>query len=76
MIREGKSKEERFLVLKEIAEYQIRILNEAQNISNKIEAHKKSVTFFSFSKKRLQKGERVLCRSGLNFETKIRWVLR
>ena len=37
MIREGKSKEERFLVLKEIAEYQIRILNEAQNISNKIE---------------------------------------
>ena len=37
MIREGKSKEKRFLVLKEIAEYQIRILNEAQNISNKIE---------------------------------------
>lgn len=37
MIREGKSKEERFFVLKEIAEYQIRILNEAQNISNKIE---------------------------------------
>lgn len=37
MIREGKSKEERFLVLKDIAEYQIRILNEAQNISNKIE---------------------------------------
>lgn len=37
MIREGKSKEERFLVLKEIAEYQMRILNEAQNISNKIE---------------------------------------
>lgn len=37
MIREGKSKEERFLALKEIAEYQIRILNEAQNISNKIE---------------------------------------
>ena len=37
MIREGKSKEERFSVLKEIAEYQIRILNEAQNISNKIE---------------------------------------
>ena len=37
MIREGKSKEERFLVLKEIAEYQIRILNEAQNIRNKIE---------------------------------------
>ena len=37
MIREGKSKEERFLALKEIAEYQMRILNEAQNISNKIE---------------------------------------
>ena len=37
LIREGKSKEERFLVLKEIAEYQMRILNEAQNISNKIE---------------------------------------
>lgn len=37
MIREGKSKEERFLALKEIAEYQIRILNEAQNISSKIE---------------------------------------
>ena len=37
MIREGKLKEERFLILKEIAEYQIRILNEAQNISNKIE---------------------------------------
>ena len=36
MIREGKSKEERFLVLKEIAEYQIRILNEAQNKRNKI----------------------------------------
>ena len=40
MIREGKSKEERFFVLKEIAEYQIRILNEAQNISNKIEQKK------------------------------------
>ena len=37
MIREGKSKEERFLALKEIAEYQLRILNEAQNISNNIE---------------------------------------
>ena len=37
MIREDKSKEERFLALKEIAEYQLRILNEAQNISNKIE---------------------------------------
>lgn len=33
MIREGRSKEERFMILKEIAEYQIKILNEAQNIS-------------------------------------------
>ena len=33
MIREGKTKEERFAVLKEIAEYQIHILNEAQSIS-------------------------------------------
>ena len=33
MIREGKSKEERFMILKKIAEYQIKILNEAQNIS-------------------------------------------
>lgn len=37
MIREGKSKEERFEILKDIAEYQIHILNEAQNISNRIE---------------------------------------
>lgn len=37
MIREGKSKEERFEILKDIAEYQIRILNEAQNISHRIE---------------------------------------
>ena len=36
MIREGKTKEERFIVLKEIAEYQLRILKEAQNISNRI----------------------------------------
>lgn len=33
MIWEGRSKEERFMILKEIAEYQIKILNEAQNIS-------------------------------------------
>ena len=33
MIREGRSKEEGFMILKEIAEYQIKILNEAQNIS-------------------------------------------
>ena len=37
MIREGKTKEERFAVLKEIAEYQIHILNEAQSISKEIE---------------------------------------
>ena len=36
MIREGKTNEERFTVLKEIAEYQLRILKEAQNISNRI----------------------------------------
>ena len=32
MIREGRSKEERFHVLKEIAEYQLRVLNEAEQI--------------------------------------------
>ncbi len=32
MIREGKSKEERFLKLKEIAEYQLTILNEAEKV--------------------------------------------
>lgn len=37
MIRGGKTKEERFAVLKEIAEYQIHILNEAQSISKDIE---------------------------------------
>ena len=36
MIREGRTKEERLEILKNIAEYQIRILNEAQNISNRI----------------------------------------
>ncbi len=36
MIREGKTKEERFIILKDIAEYQIGILNEAQKINNKI----------------------------------------
>ena len=33
MIREGKNKKERFEILKEIAEYQIRILNEAEKIN-------------------------------------------
>ena len=37
MIREGKSKKERFEILKDIAEYQLRILNEAQSISKSIE---------------------------------------
>lgn len=37
MIREGKSKEERFSILKGIAEYQLRVLNEAQNINERIE---------------------------------------
>lgn len=37
MIREGKDKEERFLILKGIAGYQMRILNEVQNINNRIE---------------------------------------
>ena len=36
MIREGKDKAERFKILKEIAEYQIRILSEAENISKQI----------------------------------------
>ena len=36
MIREGKSKADRFKILREIAEYQIRILNEAENISKQI----------------------------------------
>ena len=36
MIREGKDKAERFEILKEIAEYQIRILSEAERISKKI----------------------------------------
>ena len=35
MIREGKEKKERFEILKEIAEYQMRILNEAESISNR-----------------------------------------
>ena len=42
MIREGKDKTDRFAVLKEIAEYQLRILNEAETINNRIGV-KKSV---------------------------------
>lgn len=37
MIREGKSKEERFSILKDIAEYQIRILGEAEHITQRIQ---------------------------------------
>ena len=37
MIREGKDKKNRFEALKEIAEYQLRVLNEAAKISNRIE---------------------------------------
>ena len=36
MIREGKGKADRFKILKEIAEYQIRILSEAESISKQI----------------------------------------
>jgi len=36
MIREGKNKAARFEILKEIAEYQIRILSEAESISKQI----------------------------------------
>ena len=37
MIRAGKEKRDRFEVLKEIAEYQLRVLNEAQKINIGIE---------------------------------------
>ncbi len=37
MIREGMDKKDRFEALKEIAEYQLRVLNEAEKISNRIE---------------------------------------
>ena len=37
MIREGRSKEERFKILKDIADYQMRVLREAENISKHIE---------------------------------------
>ena len=42
MIREGKDKTDRFAVLKEIADYQLNILNEAEKINNRIGV-KKSV---------------------------------
>ena len=34
MIREGKSKEERFQILKEIADYQMNVLSAADNIAH------------------------------------------
>ena len=37
MIREGKGKMDRFMALKEIAEYQLRVLIEAEKINNRIE---------------------------------------
>lgn len=37
MIREEMDKKDRFEALKEIAEYQLRVLNEAEKISNRIE---------------------------------------
>ena len=37
MIREGKGKMDRFISLKEIAEYQLRVLKEAEKINNRIE---------------------------------------
>ena len=37
MIRDGRSKEERFEILKDIADYQMRVLSEAENISKHIE---------------------------------------
>lgn len=40
MIREGKVKQLRFQILQEIAEYQLKILNEAWNINRKIEETK------------------------------------
>ncbi|MGN0246890.1 MAG: KilA-N domain-containing protein [Lachnospiraceae bacterium] len=37
MICEGKEKKDRFMTLKEIAEYQLQVLNEAEKINNRIE---------------------------------------
>ena len=37
MIRDGKNKKDRFIILKEIAEYQLRVLEEANNINKQIE---------------------------------------
>ena len=51
MIREGKNKAERFEILKEIAEYQIRILSEAENISKQIGNGEQDGQYFSKRKK-------------------------
>lgn len=40
MIREGMDKKDRFEALKEIAEYQLRVLREAEKINNRIEDSK------------------------------------
>ena len=40
MIREGRSKEERFEILKEIAIYQIKIFDEASLIENSVDVSK------------------------------------
>lgn len=37
MIREGKDKAERFAIMKEIANYQLGVLEEAEHITNRIE---------------------------------------
>ena len=42
MIREGRSKKERFEILKDIADYQMRVLREAENISKHIEEKEES----------------------------------
>lgn len=36
MIREGRDKKDRFEILRNIAEYQMKILSEAENISGRI----------------------------------------
>ena len=51
MIREGKNKAERFEILKEIAEYQIRILSEAENISKQIGNGEQDGQYFSKRKR-------------------------
>ena len=40
MIREGMEKKDRFVAMKEVAEYQRRVLNEAEKINNRIEENR------------------------------------